>query len=145
VNDPAEVVLTAIAAVEQRSGPALLALYDDDVEFHDAPSLPYGGVVRGKAAVATGMYSAASWIATWGPLQPTEAERSMSPVVVATRGDAVVVMYRQRAVSQAGERFDSPVLGLYRVRAGKLALLQMFHYDTAAIAGFLARARAAQR
>jgi hypothetical protein len=32
------------------------------------------------------------------------------------------------------------VLGLYEVRAGKFARAQMFHFDTAAILDFLARA-----
>jgi hypothetical protein len=53
-----------------------------------------------------------------------------------------VVLYRQRAVGAADERLDAPVLGLYQVREGKLARAQMFHFDTAAIVGFLARAKA---
>jgi ketosteroid isomerase-like protein len=43
-------------------------------------------------------------------------------------------------VAPDGERFESPVLGLYEVRDGKLARAQMFHYDTAAILAFLERA-----
>src|SRR5215211_557181 len=39
----AEVVLSAIRAVEERDREALFELYHQDVEFHDAPSLPYGG------------------------------------------------------------------------------------------------------
>jgi ketosteroid isomerase-like protein len=79
-------------------------------------------------------------IGTWGPLQPTEAERRIDPRVVATRGDEVVIEYTTRAVSPDGERFESPVLGLYQVRDGKFARAQMFHYDTAAILAFLERA-----
>jgi hypothetical protein len=37
-------------------------------------------------------------------------------------------------------RFDGPVLGLYRVREGKLVRAQMFYFDAAAAAGFLADA-----
>ena len=51
------------------------------------------------------------------------------------------VVYRQRALSAAGERFDAPVFALYHVRDGKFARAQMFHYDTAAILAFLDRAR----
>jgi hypothetical protein len=64
----------------------------------------------------------------------------MDPRLVAARGGEVVVEYRLRALAPSGERFDAPVLGLYRLRAGKLIRAQMFHFDTAAILGFLQRA-----
>jgi ketosteroid isomerase-like protein len=140
VNGNVEVVLATFRAVEQRDVQALLDLYHPEIEFHDALSLPYGGVVTGKPAVEEHTYSAVSWAATWGPLQPMEAERRMDPRVVAASADEVVVLYRQRAVSAAGECLDAPVLGLYQVRDGKLTRAQMFHFDTAAIVGFLARA-----
>jgi hypothetical protein len=52
------------------------------------------------------------------------------------------VLYHQRALNRAGEHFDAPVLGLYEVRDAKFARAQMFHYDTAAVVDFLARAKA---
>ena len=52
----------------------------------------------------------------------------------------ITVLYTHRAVSPDGERFEAPVFGLYRVRDGKFARAQMFHYDTAAILAFLERA-----
>jgi len=42
-------------------------------------------------------------------------------------------------VSLSGEQFEGEVLGLYQVREGKLARAQMFYFDTAAVARFLAR------
>jgi ketosteroid isomerase-like protein len=139
---PTEVVLEAFAAVEERDREKLFALYHDDVEFHDAPSLPYGGATRGKAAIWEQLTTSpeSTWLGTWGPLQPTEAERRMDPRVVATAGTEVTVLYTQRAVSVQGERFEAPVMGLYEVRDGKFARAQMFHYDTADILGFLERA-----
>jgi uncharacterized protein len=65
----------------------------------------------------------------------------MDPRVVAAAGDEVVVLWRQRGVSSVGERFEDAVLGLYRVRAGRLAGAQMFHFDTDAVVRFLAAAR----
>ena len=85
-----------------------------------------------------------TWLGTWGPLQPTEAERRMDPRVVASDGDEVTVLYTTRAVAPDGERFESPVLGLYEVRDGKFARAQMFHYDTAAILAFLERAASSE-
>jgi ketosteroid isomerase-like protein len=138
----AEVVLAVIRAVEERDADALFELYHDDVELHDAPSLPYSYTARGKAAMRDQFETApeTTWLGTWGPVQPTEAERRMDPRVVAADGDEVTVLYTTRAVAPDGERFESPVLGLYEVRDGKFARAQMFHYDTAAILAFLERA-----
>ena len=137
-----EVVLATFRAVEERDPEALFALYHEDVEFHDAPSLPYGGAFRGKQELQRQFETApeTTWLGTWGPVQPTEAERRMDPRVVASEGDEVTVLYTQRAVSPAGERFEAPVLGLYEVRGAKLARAQMFHYDTAGVLAFLERA-----
>jgi ketosteroid isomerase-like protein len=139
----AEVVLGIFRAVEERDREALFELYHDDVELHEAPSLPYGYEgVSGKAAMREQLETApeTTWLGTWGPLQPTERERRMTPRVVATDGDEVTVLYTTRAVASSGERFESPVLALYEVRAGKLARAQMFHYDTAGVLTFLERA-----
>jgi uncharacterized protein len=141
-----EVVLALFRAVEERDREALFGLYHDDVEFHDAASLPYGGSVRGKAAIRARLEAAPEtmWLGTWGPLQPTEAERRMDPRVIADEGDQVVVLYTQRALIAGGERFEAPVVGLYEVRDGKFARAQMFHYGTAALLAFLDRTAASE-
>lgn len=138
MSQDAAVVLEAFRAIERRDLEGLLALYHPEVEFHEAPSLPYGGTSRGYEEVAGNT----GWAETWLPLQPTAAERSMDPRVVATNDREVVVLYRQRAIDGAGKRFDAPVLGLYEVRDGRFARAQMFHYDTAAVVEFLTRAKA---
>ena len=48
----------------------------------------------------------------------------------------------QRGISSAGERCDAPVLALYLLRDGKLLRAQMFYFDSAELAAFLARANA---
>ena len=128
-----DLILRAFRAVEQRDYEALIALYHPEVEFHEAPSLPDGGSTVGREAVAADL----GWLETWGPLQPTEAERRMDPRIIGDDGTNVVALYRQRAVARSGRRFDSPVLGLYEVRDAKFARAQMFHFDTAAILEFL--------
>jgi ketosteroid isomerase-like protein len=138
-----EIVLRVFRAIEERDAEALFDLYHEDVELHEAPSLPYGYEgVSGKEAMREQLESTPerSWLGTWGPLQPTEVERRMDPRVVATRGDEVVIAYTTRAVSPSGERFELPVLGLYEVHDGKFARARMFHFDTAAILAFLERA-----
>jgi ketosteroid isomerase-like protein len=144
----AEIVLALFRAVEERDREALFELYHDDLELHDAPSLPYGyDGVSGKAALRERLENApeTTWLGTWGPLQPTEAERRMDPRVVATDGDEVTVLYTTRALAPTGERFESPVLALYEVRDGKFARAQMFHYDTAGLLAFLERAAGSEQ
>lgn len=138
-----EVVLEVIKAVEERDREKLLSLYHEDVAFHEAESLPYGGVSQGKAFLAEQLENRPeeTWLGTWDWVQPTDAARRFEPRVVASVGDEVVVQYTQRAVSPDGERFEAPVVALYEVRDGKFARAQMFHYDTASILGFLDRAR----
>ena len=138
----AEVVLDVFRAIEERDQERLYALWHDEVELREPASLPYGGTRRGKELMREQLESSPeeTWLGTWGPLQPTEAERRMDPRVLGESGDEVVVAYRQRGVSPGGERFEEPIVGVYEVRDGKFARGEMFHYDTAALIGFLARA-----
>lgn len=122
------------AAVEHRNQKLMLELCTPDVEFHWPKSLPYGREVGNLAS------SGPSWGETWSPLQPTEAERRLDPRVIAASDTEVVVHWTQRGLSPSGERFEGEVLGLYRLRDGKLARAQMFYFDTVAVAQFLERA-----
>jgi uncharacterized protein len=145
MGSDAELVLGVIKAVEERDGDKLFELYHEDVELHEAPSLPYGGMVKGVPSLKEQLESAPedTWLGTWGPVQPTEDERAFDPRVISEKDGEVVVLYYMRAVAPDGERFESPVIGLYVVRNGKLVRAQMFHYDTQGINAFLERAREA--
>lgn len=131
----AEVMREIFSAIERRDQQRMVDLCDPEFEIHWPPSLPYGGTSRGLEPQSL------SWGETWLPLQPTEAERRMDPRVVAASGEEVVVHWRQRGVSPTGDRFDGEVLGLYQLRNGKLLRAQMFYFDTAGLASFLAQAR----
>ena len=74
-----EVVLGVIRAVEKGDAEALFELYHDDVELHDAPSLPYRDTARGKAEMRKQLETAPekTWLGPWGPLQPTAEERRL--------------------------------------------------------------------
>lgn len=139
-----EVVLGTFRAVEERDVAALFALFHDEIEFSDAPSLPYGGTLRGKQTLWSQLTETPekSWLGTWEPLQPTEAERRMDPRVVAAAGDEVSVLYIQRGLSPAGEPYEGSVMGLYEVREERFARAQMFHFDAAALVAYLGRASA---
>jgi ketosteroid isomerase-like protein len=130
-----DAVMAVFAAVEQRDDEALARKCQPDVEFCWPPSLPYGGTVRG-----TTTRRGEGWAAYWDRLQPTADLRRLHPRVVAAAGSEVVVLWRQRGLTSAGDSLDSDVLGLYRVAEGKLASGQMFHFDPASVCAFLARA-----
>jgi ketosteroid isomerase-like protein len=143
VQDTIALVLDAFRAVECRDEQRWRAIIHPQFEIVWPPSLPYGGQVHRGEAPGTGSRKSTwrlTWSETWEPLQPTEAERRMSPRVIAASDNTVVVLWQQRGISPSGERFDEPVLGLYQVRDGKLAHAQMFYFDTVAVVGFLAGA-----
>jgi len=128
-NENAELMLEVFRAIEQRDAQRVFSLCHSDVEFLWPPSLPYAGGARG------------GWAETWVPLQPTQAEQRMDPRIVAATEQEVVVLWQQRGLSPKGERLDTPVLGLYQVRDGKLARATMFYFDAATVNDFLTRAR----
>jgi ketosteroid isomerase-like protein len=128
-NQNADLVLEMFRAIESRDAQRVFSLCHPDVEFHWPPSLPYAG--RGRGA----------WAETWVPLQPTPAEQQMYPRIVAATDREVVVLWQQRGLSPGGERLDTPVLGLYQVRDGKLVRAEMFYFDPVAVNGFLNRAK----
>ena len=130
-----QVVLAVFAAVERRDQAAFARSCQPDAEFCWPPSLPYGRTVRGLTDRA-----GAGWEAYWNPLQPTAGHRRLDPRVIAATEEEVVVLWRQRGVTPAGDSIDTEVLGLYRVRAGKLARAQMFYFDPASVISFLAKA-----
>lgn len=60
--------------------------------------------------------------------------------MIAASDTEVVVHWTQRRLSPTGERFQGEVLGLYRLRDGKLTRAQMFYFDTIAVVQFVERA-----
>jgi len=130
IEENRDLVLSVFNAIEQRNNQRFSELLHPGFEIHWPLSLPYGaGKVR-------------TWSDIWDSLQPTELERKMDPRVVAANENEVVVLWRQRGVSPLGDRFDGEVLGLYQIREAKLARAQMFYFHTAAVASFLAKAKA---
>lgn len=103
-----------------------------DLEFHWPRPLPYAGSTYGLKAL---LERRPGWAETWNPFQ-SEAERGLGARVVAASEDEVVVLWHQRGRDRADRWLDTPVLGLYQVRDGKLARAQMFYFDPLAAAEF---------
>jgi ketosteroid isomerase-like protein len=138
------VVRRLFEAVETRGDPkdfaarwaAYVAMYDPDVVIHEAPSLPYGGDYSGDDAVAR---HAQAFNAAWQSLLSIN-DRSLEPRFLAD-GDHVIVFWRQTGTSEDGEIFDMPAVSVYQMKGGRIIDSRMFHFDTAAVIGFLKRAR----
>jgi ketosteroid isomerase-like protein len=128
-----DVVLQVFRSVEERNPQLAADVYHDDLEFHWPRPLPYAGSSYGLQA---SLARRPGWAETWDRFQ-SEAERGLGARVVASSEDEVVVLWHQRGRDQAGRRLDTPVLGLYEVRDGKLARAQMFYFDPVAAAEFL--------
>jgi ketosteroid isomerase-like protein len=123
IKENSAVILEVFDAIERRDQTRIAQLFHPDVELHWPRSLPYGGVFRPSNPRRP------TWEDTWIPLQPTAAERGLSPRFVAAEGNEVVVLWHQRGLSPGGDRLDTEVLGLYEVRDGKLVRAQMFYFD----------------
>jgi ketosteroid isomerase-like protein len=129
-----EVVRRLFAAVERRDLPAMLGCYAEDVEIHEAPSLPYGGVYRGHDGAVR---HARAFQATWARYQ-SPAEYPLQAAFADGGDGGVVAVFRHRAADPAdGRRIDAEEVGLYRVRADRVVRSQMLHFDTAALLRFL--------
>jgi uncharacterized protein len=129
-----DVVLQVFRSVEERNPQLAAEVYHDDLEFHWPRPLPYAGSSYGLQA---SLARRPGWADTWDRFQ-SDAERGLGARVVASSEDEVVVLWHQRGRDHAGRRLDTPVLGLYQVRDGKLARAQMFYFDPLAAAEFLA-------
>ena len=82
-----EVMLDLFRAVERGDDQAVLACCHPQVEFLWPPSLPYGG---DSAHPREGR---PTWSETWAPLQPSDAERSLEPRIVAAAEQEVVILW----------------------------------------------------
>jgi ketosteroid isomerase-like protein len=128
-----DVVMQVFRSVEERNLQLAAEVYHDELEFHWPRPLPYAGSSYGLKA---SMERRPGWAETWDPFQD-QSDRELRARVVASSEDEVVVLWHQRGRDRAGRQLDTPVLGLYQVRDGKLARAQMFYFDPLAAAEFL--------
>ncbi len=128
-----EVVQSLFRGVEEHNLEAYLAGWNRKIVVREPGSLPYGGEYRGPEGVRR---HAAAWLRTWSPLQPGD-ERKLGAAFV-DAGDDVGVRWRLRARAPDGDRtLDMPMVSLYKLRDGKVALAQMFYTDTVEVLRFL--------
>ncbi|MBV9843640.1 MAG: nuclear transport factor 2 family protein [Kutzneria sp.] len=130
-----DVVRRLFTAVANRDLGTLLDCYHDEVEIHESPALPYGGVYRGLDGAGR---HARAFAEAWGPYQSTRGT-PLDPMFSEGEDGAVTVMFRHRAVDvDRHRRLDTAEVGIYHVLDGKVARAQMFHFDPSELTRFLA-------
>ena len=135
-----EIVTQVLAAVEQRRGDRLAALYHPQIEFHWPPGLPYSGTFVGVQVAQMQR----RFHEVWSALQPTEEVRRMDFQVIATGADGrVVASYRWKGIDRQGRGFETLTLADYQVRDGLFARARMYYYDLPGLIDFLDQAAAA--
>lgn len=132
-SDVERVVLEAFAAVDSRDDERLARVAHPNVSFLWPESLK-PQLFRTESGARP-----KSWDELWEPFQPRPqfATRQMDPQIIASNGNLVVVLWRQRGVNERNERLDCEVLGLYEVRDNLLYRAQMFYDDAVAVRRFL--------
>jgi uncharacterized protein len=117
-----DVVGGVYEAVGRGDMAAVLGAMADDVEWHEAEGMPYGGVYRGGQAVAENVF---------GPVMRDIPNFAVSPEEFLGSGETVAVVVRYTGTGQAtGKQLDLPVVHVWDVRDGKIARFRQF-IDTA--------------
>lgn len=117
-----DVVRGVYEALGRGDVPAVLGAMSDDIEWHEAEGMPYGGVYHGGEAVAKNVF---------GPITQDVSAFAVTPEEFIASGDAVAVVARYTGTGAAsGERLDLPVVHVWDVRDGKITRFRQF-VDTA--------------
>jgi hypothetical protein len=94
----------------------------DDIEWHEAEGMPYGGVYNGGEAVAKNVL---------GPITQDIPDFAVKPEEFIASGDAVAAVVRYTGTGKAtGKQLNLPVVHVFDVRNGKIAQFRQF-IDTA--------------
>jgi ketosteroid isomerase-like protein len=102
--------------------PAVLGAMADDIEWHEAEGMPYGGVYHGGEAVAQNVF---------GPITQDIPDFAVKPEEFIASGDAVAAVVRYTGIGKAtGKQLNLPVVHVWDVRNGKIAQFRQF-IDTA--------------
>ena len=102
--------------------PAVLGAMADDIEWHEAEGMPYGGVYHGGEAVAQNVF---------GPITQDVVDFAVTAEEFIASGDAVAAVVRYTGTGKAtGKQLNLPVVHVWDVRDGKIAQFRQF-IDTA--------------
>jgi hypothetical protein len=121
-----QVIRDGYAAFARQDVPAVMAAFDENIEWNTPESLPFGGTHRGHDGVG----------AFFAQLAEHWQELSVEPLeFIDGGGDTIVVLVASRATGSGG-RLDMDIIHLWRMRDGKAVSFTEF-MDTARALGAL--------
>ena len=117
-----QVVEGTYAAFARGDVPGVLGAMADDMEWHEAEGMPYGGIHRGGDAVARNVF---------GPITTDISDFAVTPIELIPSGDTVAVVARYTGTGKStGKELDLEVVHVWDVRDGKIVRFRQFA-DTA--------------
>jgi ketosteroid isomerase-like protein len=120
-----EFVQGLYAAFARGDVPAVLAGFADDIEWHEAEGMPYGGVYSGGEAVLQNVF---------GPISTDVEGFAATPEEYIGSGDTVAVVARYTGTGKVtGKTLDVPAVHVWEIHDGKLTRFRQF-IDTAKFA-----------
>lgn len=106
------------AAFGRGDVPAVLAGWADDIEWHEAKGMPYGGVYRGGDAVVANVF---------GPITTDVEGFAVTPEEFVGSGDTVAALVRYTGTGKVtGKTLDVPVVHVWDIRDGKVTRFRQF-------------------
>ncbi|MBS1886806.1 MAG: nuclear transport factor 2 family protein [Actinobacteria bacterium] len=113
-----DVVKGAYAAFAEGDVPAVLGTFAEDIEWHEAEGMPYGGVHLGGEAVVQNVF---------GPLSQDVEAFAVTPEEFMEAGDTVAVVVRYTGTGKvSGKPLDLPVVHIWDIRDGKIVRFRQF-------------------
>lgn len=98
--------------------PSVLGAMAEDIEWHEAEGMPYGGVYHGPEAVAQNVF---------GPLLDDVPDFSVTPEEFIAAGETVAVVVRYRGTGAVtAKALDLRVVHVWELRDGKAAKFRQF-------------------
>jgi uncharacterized protein len=113
-----EFVKSTYEAFGRGDVPAVLGAFAEDIEWFEAEGLPYGGLHRGRDAVAQDVF---------GPITEDVEGFAITPEEVIGSGATIAAVVRYTGTGKAtGKALDLPVVHVWDIRDGKLARFRQF-------------------
>ena len=113
-----EVIKGAYAAFAGGDVPAVLGVFADDIEWHEADGMPYGGVYRGGEAVVQNVF---------GPISQDVEGFALTPEEFMSAGDTVAAVVRYTGTGKVtGKPLDLPVVHVWDIQDGKAVRFRQF-------------------
>jgi ketosteroid isomerase-like protein len=113
-----DVVKGIYGAFAQGDVPGVLGAFTEDIEWYEAEGMPYGGLHRGRDAVAQQVF---------GPITEDVEGFAVTPEELIGSGATVAAVVRYTGTGKAtGKALDVPVVHVWDVRDGQAARFRQF-------------------